>query len=219
MISDRSTVGAAPSGTVIAAAVALLLAFVILAVLVHRRAGGSFGDSLDVHLVSHPGTVVWRIASIVSNVGAGPVVGVVAVLIGIALAARHRLVDGAVVVVATAAAGLTEVALKAVVGRNRPVTAVLSGESGQGFPSGHVCGLTALVVAGAIVVFVGRPHPRERVASVLIGSLLIVAMAWGRVVVGAHYLTDTVGGVLLGAAIALATVALAERVETARQMR
>ena len=216
MIRDRSAVGAAAPSTVVTAALGLLVAFVVLAFLVHGVADGAFGDSLDAHLVSHPGAPAWRIASIVSNVGAGPVVGVVAGLIGIALAARHRLVDGAVVVVATAAAGLSEVALKAAIGRNRPTTAVLSGESGQGFPSGHVCGLTALVVAAAVVVALAHPQVRERVAAVLIGALLIVVMAWSRVVVGAHYLTDTVGGLLLGAATALVTVAVASRFEAAR---
>lgn len=201
------------------AALVLLIAFAALAVWVRDRPRGLPGDGLDAHLVSHPGTGVWHFASIITDMGSGPVVGAVAVLVGVVLALRHRWVDGAVVVVATAAAGIAEVAVKGLVGRDRPLTAALSGESGQGFPSGHVCGVAAFVTALVLVLVVGRWSSRERDLAIVVGVALVALVAWSRIVVGAHYLTDTVGAMLLGTAVAFGTAEVAGRVEAARRAR
>ncbi len=203
-------------------AAVLLVAFVAVAADVRARSGGVFGDGLDPHVVSHPGTVMWRLASVASDVGSGPAVGVLAVVIGLILAWRHRWIDGAIVVVATASAGVAELAMKSVVGRSRPVTAAIAGESGQGFPSGHVCGLAALATALILTLAWGGTPRRTRLAAVLIGLLLVAAMAYSRLVLGAHYLSDTIGGLLLGTAIALLTVLvvpwLASTVEARRTL-
>jgi undecaprenyl-diphosphatase len=109
------------------------------------------------------------------------------------------------IVIAPALAGVIEVAVKSMVSRTRPVTSALSGESGNGYPSGHVTGFAAMTVA-VLVVWVLQREDRsaaERRAATIGVCLAIAIVAWSRVALGAHYASDVVGGALLGVTIGL----------------
>jgi undecaprenyl-diphosphatase len=108
-------------------------------------------------------------------------------------------------VAAPALAGVIEAAMKQLAQRPRPLTAPLTGEGGYGFPSGHVAGFTALVVIA--VCLIGF-RTRWRFISAAIASIAIVTVALARLAVGAHYLTDVMGGVLVGSMVAFALVAI-----------
>ncbi len=92
--------------------------------------------------------------------------------------------------------------LKIVFGRGRPV---LFDDRGwltldpwsvgydfASFPSGHATTAGALIVAGALI------FPRLRWAFVAFG----LAIAFSRIVVGAHYPSDVAGGLAVGGAVA-----------------
>lgn len=79
--------------------------------------------------------------------------------------------------------------LKAVFGRARPEDMIVSSDSGS-FPSGHT-GNAATIAVIAVILF-----PRIGVA--LVGGAWVFAMAFSRTQVHAHWLSDTVGGALVG---------------------
>jgi membrane-associated phospholipid phosphatase len=191
----------------------LLALFGILAVAVVWHDAPLAGDrSLGAQLLRHRGEVGWTIADVVSFCASGAMVALVAAAAGAWLIfARRQIVDAVAVVAAPAFAGGVEVVMKAIISRPRPLTAVLSGESGNGFPSGHVTGYAALTVA-LLVVFVlttaALPLGVRRMWTVTT-ILAIVLVMWSRVALGAHYVSDTIGGCLLGAAIGLAAVPVA----------
>jgi membrane-associated phospholipid phosphatase len=187
---------------------ALLITFVAVAAWARHAMGALPGDGIDRQLLATPDGLAWNAASAVSFVGSGPAVAVVGIAVGLWLAWQRRLRAAAVVIAAPAIAGIAELVAKSVVGRARPSTAVLSGESGLGFPSGHVTGFTALVVA-LLVVLVVEHHRRRKhvVVATALAAVLVVAMAAARVAVGAHFATDTVAGMLLGGATALLVAA------------
>jgi undecaprenyl-diphosphatase len=72
-----------------------------------------------------------------------------------------------------------------------------------GFPSGHV--LTSTLVAGTLVYIIGLRFSDHRAWIVLAGLWLVAigCTAFARIWVGAHWLTDTVGGALFGIFIIL----------------
>jgi undecaprenyl-diphosphatase len=75
-----------------------------------------------------------------------------------------------------------------------------------GLPSGHA--LDATTCYGALVV-VAWPHLSrgQRILATTAASLLVVAVSYSRVVLLSHYLSDVLGGVLLGLAWLLVVVA------------
>jgi undecaprenyl-diphosphatase len=99
----------------------------------------------------------------------------------------------------TAAAGfalvLTQV-IKITAGILRP-QAVYDGFSAFSFPSGHA--VLATVVYGFLAVLFSRELPvRYRVSAYAVAALLILTIAASRLYLGAHWLSDVLGGLSLG---------------------
>ena len=90
---------------------------------------------------------------------------------------------------------------KEAVRRARPVVEdALVHAGGTSFPSGHAF---AAAAGGTTVTLLVWPvlGPRGRVAVPTIAALLTLATSADRVLLGAHYPSDVVGGILLGVAI------------------
>ncbi len=184
----------------------LLTLFAVVAVKVGWNPRPTLGDTwTGTTLLRQPHDLGWRLADAVSFCASGPGVVVLAVICAAWLAiARRELIGAIAVLAAPAVAGVVEIAMKSIIGRPRPLTAALSGESGDGFPSGHVAGYAALTVT-LLVVFVlspGLPPLLRRLWTAAVVSGIVLVM-WSRVALGAHYASDTVGGALLGTAIGL----------------
>ncbi|WP_440713455.1 phosphatase PAP2 family protein [Gordonia sp. FQ] len=108
---------------------------------------------------------------------------------------RRALPVGASVAIAAGVAGV----LKLATARPRPpeYLQVGSPEATYSYPSGHVTGTSALVVALLVVVVSTWPRHRAIVAGVL-GAAVVAICAWTRLYLGMHWFTDVTGAVLLG---------------------
>lgn len=88
------------------------------------------------------------------------------------------------------------------VGRERPPVEQLDGSpSGISWPSGHIAAATVFYGGLAIVVFMHTRRRSPRIVWAIIGVGMPLAMAWARIYLGMHYLTDAIGGLVLGAAV------------------
>jgi membrane-associated phospholipid phosphatase len=74
------------------------------------------------------------------------------------------------------------------------------------YPSGRTALATSLVLLLVLVLRAAGVGPVARVLIAVPGTVYVVALAWSRVATGEHLLTDVVGGVSMGVAVALATV-------------
>ncbi|WP_214466204.1 phosphatase PAP2 family protein [Microbacterium flavescens] len=97
--------------------------------------------------------------------------------------------------------------LKHLFGRVRPEDIIVVSDYGS-FPSGHVANAATLAVAAAVI------FPRLWV--MIVGACWVLLMAFSRTYLHAHWLSDTVGGAMLGAGAVL-LVAAAFAVPMARE--
>jgi membrane-associated phospholipid phosphatase len=91
--------------------------------------------------------------------------------------------------------------LKILIGRHRPEGVSL------GFPSGHSAGAAAYF--GAVMYLAGSLRPPARVIVRAGAMIMIVLVAVARVMLRAHWPSDTVGGIAFGLALASAAALLA----------
>lgn len=104
--------------------------------------------------------------------------------------------------------GLFSQVMKNLVDRPRPAPDTALGLFGPlftvdhgSFPSGHAVSAAALVVGVAALLSVSRARVRR--SWWVIGALVMVGMVWQRTLVNAHWLSDTLTGLIAGAAAAL----------------
>ena len=120
----------------------------------------------------------------------------------------HRARLGWLLVVAGGSVGLLAVLVKDVVGRMRPdVPHPIYASDSLSFPSGHASGIVTLVGL-LLIAFLRLQQPRVRVVSILGSVLLVLAVGWTRMALGAHYPSDVLAGFAFGAGLVLILAAV-----------
>ena len=180
---------------VISGAVALVLTASLGLIITLRASANVVDEEWMGEIVEHR-SPLWDAPSYVLNfVGTGWFATLVSVLIVATLffVLKRRWTA----LYALLAIGLSAVVvqgLKVAFGRLRPEDILLSLDSGS-FPSGHVANAATLAAVLAIVTW--------RWWVVLVGSVYVILMALSRTYLGAHWVSDTVGGLLIGAGAAI----------------
>ena len=106
--------------------------------------------------------------------------------------------EALVVAMSLAGAMLISDLVKLLVSRPRPPVEHLQAVSGSSFPSGHATQASAFWFSLVLVLQAAGAPPRvTRVAGAL-ALLIVLAVAASRVILGVHYPSDVVAGMLLG---------------------
>jgi membrane-associated phospholipid phosphatase len=103
--------------------------------------------------------------------------------------------------------GAIDTAVKVLVSRDRPVLEEpIATAFGQSFPSGHAFTSTAMYGA-LLLTFLPVVPKRMRRWAIGFYVLLVAAIAFSRLALGVHFLSDVLGGIALGAAWLIASTA------------
>ena len=138
----------------------------------------------------------WEVPALLMDFIGGGVVGVFVVPIAVVvlLCLLRRFWAAAYFVVATVlSAGVVQL-LKNLFERPRPADILVTADLGS-FPSGHVANAATMAVVIGLIV--------RRTWVWIVGVVYAVLMMLSRTYLGAHWLSDTVGGLILGAGAAI----------------
>ncbi len=167
----------------------------------HRQGWGwlSAVDSTSLRVlhvigVKHPLWVrIWDVVCAVFSPVTFRLLGAVAILIGLS---KRRLRVALFLLVSIEFSELVTWAAKALVGRPRPATALVT-VSASSFPSGHALAATVGVLA-LLLLLVPATSRSVGVVAVLVGALIVLAVGFGRVALNVHHPSDVVAGWALG---------------------
>lgn len=186
------------------------LAFVLFAALwligagvAPGKAGYPFDEAIADWARDHVGTGGLVLLSWVSESGSTLWLTLVTFAIGFWQWRKGRGMIGLAAMLASGANGLAIRGLKAEFERIRPEHLHAGPlEPGFSYPSGHAAG--SILVYGLLAWLVTRDWPaRRRWPAFLLAIAMAVLIATTRVLLQVHYLSDVIGGLLLGAGILL----------------
>lgn len=192
-------------GPLVAASAAFALVALLALVIFYREANKPFGfEAAWMGEVLEHRTEPWTSVALFFDIAGGGIVAVVVVpaviISGLLL---YRRPWGALYYAVSAVACVLVVqVLKQVVGRPRPVDILVQADVGS-FPSGHSA--NAAVMAATLVVLF------RHLWVLAAGAAYTAAMMFTRTYLGAHWISDTLGGLLVGAGIAVVVWALLAR--------
>lgn len=196
---------AALAGLLLAGPFTLLLLLVVASWGPLQRVDVRLDEHLNTFAFHHAGYV--SVLRAVSTVGSPASFEVAALLVAVILLARRQPRLGGWLIVTVVGGQVLSTVAKQAVGRERPLLPhPVAHAVSASFPSGHSLG--AVVGVGALLL-VGLPYARRslRPGLIALGVLLVLAIGFSRLGLGVHYLSDVVGGYLLGAAWLAATTA------------
>ena len=172
----------------------------------------SFDLAFLAEVVEHR-SAFWTVPALVMNNIGGGIIGALVVPLAIILLFLLFRMKWAALYFASAtivSAGLVQL-LKNLYERPRPQDILVTADLGS-FPSGHVANAATMAVVLSLVL--------RRVWIWAAGVVYTVIMLLSRTYLGAHWLSDTFGGIVLGSAVAVIVWApLAHRLLTERERR
>ena len=130
----------------------------------------------------------------------GGTIGSILIAVAVAVVVSRRLSPRSVVAfLAVVMIGQTILfnVIKVIVDRTRPDIDRLTGFSGASFPSGHAATTAATFASAALLLGYSRSRAGRAVLMGIAGGIA-VAVAESRVFLGVHWLTDVIGGLILG---------------------
>lgn len=162
-----------------------------------RRLDHSLAAGLNAYAYVHPGYVT--VLKTISTVGHPAAFEIAAVVVAGGLAVRRRPRLAAWLALTVFGGGLLSTLVKLAVARKRPLLPhPVAHAASASFPSGHALG--SIVGVGALLLtFLPAVRRPARPALVALGAAVVLAIGFSRLGLGVHYLTDVLGGYLLGA--------------------
>ncbi|MEO8907749.1 MAG: phosphatase PAP2 family protein [Microbacteriaceae bacterium] len=176
---------------------ALLLVVLLAAVIFYREANKPFGFEVEwMGELVEARAPVWTIPALVFNWVGGGISSIVIVPLtiigGLLIWRRPR--AALYFAIAAATSAVLVLIIKNVVGRPRPTEILVQPDFGS-FPSGHSANAALIATTLGIIFW--------RTWIWVTGSVYTVLMMLSRTYLGAHWISDTIGGMLVGAGVAV----------------
>ncbi len=172
-----------------------------------------FGREMEQNRLASP--VVRDTFVVVTQFGSLEGILSLGILVALILMVRRRKLLAVVWLLALVVTGLLNFGLKTAIGRERPpFRDPAIHETNESFPSGH--SMASIVTYGllAYLLFLALHGRWKRSALVIVALVVVLAIGFSRIYLGAHYASDVVGGFAIGGAWLAACIS---GIETARR--
>ena len=173
----------------------LLLITLIILILTHNI------EVLDdeVHKLLYSDNLV-EFMKIITFFGGYIGIPIIGLIIAIILFKKNKKRESLDLVIILVLSTLINIIIKLIVGRSRPEY-ILVNESMSSFPSGHAMGSTALY--GYLIYLVINSNLNNKNKAILSTLLVILIISIGvsRIILGAHYFSDIIGGIIISTLI------------------
>lgn len=187
-------------GKYLGAAFVLVAAVVVLGLLVGWKPVTEADGEVLEEMIEHRNNGTTTVMTLVTDIFSPGGTILIGVVVAALLAWRRSASSAVFVLGSTAVASAITFVLKAIFARERPpVVDHLANESDYGFPSGHVTGTTALLLATTIAVTAAWPL-RRRLFALIVPAAVVAVVAASRLYLGVHWFSDTAAGFAVGLA-------------------
>lgn len=160
------------------------------------------------------------VATDITALGSGTVIVLFVLLASVLLILKRHYFQVAHLVVATVGSALLTKLMKSYFERPRPGTLThLVDVQGFSYPSGHSLSSAAVYFTFAVLLYFYFQTKLERSLIIGFSLSLILLIAFSRVYLGVHYMSDVIAGVLVGICWASTLAALGGYFETRRRAR
>lgn len=169
------------------------------------RWDSDIAERLHEVVADHPGWV--SVLEVLSFLGKPIWLFLVVGLPAVWLARQHRWHLALFLAITSIGGGIVDTVVKVVVARPRPdLNDPVSSARGNSFPSGH--SMSATVCYGALLLAFATLLTRRRQRRATAAAVALVAgIGFSRLALGVHFVTDVLGGIVLGLAWLVASVA------------
>lgn len=163
----------------------------------------STDHSVAEFVLSHRTPALTASAWVITEIGNELTLILATLALVVVLYVRRRRAEALVVIIGMGGAAVLTLLLKNLVQRSRPDTAYrVAGaavDHSYSFPSGHTLHTTVFVILLIGVLWPELERRSARVTGSMAAGCVAIAVAGSRVYLGYHWLTDVVGGLLIGA--------------------
>ncbi|MEI8363852.1 MAG: phosphatase PAP2 family protein [archaeon] len=177
-------------------AIISLFLFIILLLLVSLGLTNSVDQSISYFFISIQTNLLVSIFILITSICSTIGIVVVGIVIAIYFYLLNKLKDLKTIVLLVFTELIFVYIIKHIISRTRPVNEIIQ-QTNFSFPSGHAA--ISIVLFGFLVVFFWN---RKRYVSYLLG-ILILLIGFSRIYLNVHWLTDVIGGYLIGSTILL----------------
>ncbi|VVB79979.1 Undecaprenyl-diphosphatase [uncultured archaeon] len=178
----------------------LLIIFIVLALIVKVSPTLSIDNSVSNFILSHQNNYLLNFSKIIGIIFDTIPMIVLSLIISVFLFIKSKPKEALYFASASIITGALIYVLKDLIARPRPVLQAVQ-ETSFAFPSGHAT--ISIVFFGLLTLFAFKhmKSKKQKILSLITSLVLILIAGLTRIYLNVHWLTDVIGGYLLGATI------------------
>ena len=182
--------------------------FFVDAFLVLSRISSSFDNAISLFFSVHNNMILTNIFKIISFICSPKFMIILNVLLFIFIIVKKKY-KLSIIVLSSISSVIINNLVKIIVRRERPDYLRMVMEKSYSFPSGHA--MISVLFFGSIIYLVNKYNLKHKKLITFSLSTFILLVGISRIYLGVHYLTDVVGGYLLGIVVLFFIIHILER--------